>query len=49
MTASSPRFAPLAVIGHALARYSKPIQVAQWLMVAVYLFLVAAPAFLPVT
>ncbi|MDO8607126.1 MAG: 4Fe-4S binding protein [Phaeospirillum sp.] len=38
----------LAGLGDALARHAAAIQAMQWAMVAVYLFLVAAPAFLPV-
>ncbi|MBI3445519.1 MAG: 4Fe-4S binding protein [Magnetospirillum sp.] len=42
------RSAPLARFGHVLARHSTLIQTVQWLMVVIYLFLVTAPAFLPV-
>ena len=38
----------LAGLGDAMARHAATLQVLQWGMVAVYLFLVAAPAFLPV-
>lgn len=48
MNAVPPRPAPLAAIGHFLARHSRAILAAQWLMVVVYLGLVTVPAFMPV-
>lgn len=46
MMAAKPTW--LAGLGDALARHASALQVLQWIMVAVYLFLVAVPAFLPV-
>ena len=47
MIATSAGASPLARYGSWLARYARTVRAVQWLVVAVYAFLVVVPALLP--